>query len=652
MKKLNILILFIFCSTFGFSQIYVANNSSIFVKNTVLFAKDKIDLNTASSNLYLRNEAQFVQGTTSTSTNTGLGSISLFQEGTSDNFEYNYWSSPVGLSSATPGNGNFDLGMFYRPTDVTTSVQAATTTSNNGISSPLTIAKGWVWTFRTGTNFSNWFQISDMAASNPSALKAGEGFTMKGTAGSDNVNPGEATINYAAVAGPPATVQQRYDFRGKPNDGNINISVLTSTASVQNITLTGNPYPSAINLNFFLLENSGRAVNYSSGAVSALVEANKVIEGIAYFWEQSKVTNFHFLASYVGGYGSYVANGVNALQPGTYTAAVFKTYNPDGTVNNANAGTGNVIKRMYSPVGQGFMVIGATKITAPTAVTAVMKNIYRVFQKEGVLTESQFERSSTTAQMSSPVNWDDIPNVAGIDYTQFSRLPIPQIKIHSIFNNLFTKEITIAFNPNTTDGYDTAMEAITFDDLPSDINFDINNNITDKFVTTTLPFALDKRIKITLKAEPNSVFNIKVKNYINFNSADAVFLYDNVTGLYHDINNSAYEFSLPEGTYSNRFEITFQNTTLLTPTNTQSKFVIVQNNNSQTLSISNPNLLDVKSINVYDISGKLLLNKSSLSASSTYEYPTSTLSDGVYIVNLITKDNESVSQKIIVKGSN
>jgi hypothetical protein len=35
---------------------------------------------------------------------------------------------------------------------------------------------------------------------------------------------------------------QRYDFRGKPNDGTIDIPVL-----LDELTLTGNPYPSALN---------------------------------------------------------------------------------------------------------------------------------------------------------------------------------------------------------------------------------------------------------------------------------------------------------------------------------------------------------------------------------------------------------------------
>ena len=64
--------------------------------------------------------------------------------------------------------------------------------------------------------YSEWIHVQSATSINP-----GEGFTMKGTAGS-----GDA---------------QRYDFRGKPNNGTISVSVENNQ-----FTLTGNPYPSAL----------------------------------------------------------------------------------------------------------------------------------------------------------------------------------------------------------------------------------------------------------------------------------------------------------------------------------------------------------------------------------------------------------------------
>jgi hypothetical protein len=59
----------------------------------------------------------------------------------------------------------------------------------------------------------------------------------KGTSGTNTT-----TVNW--VQNNPG--EQRYDFRGKPNDGTISITVLNLQ-----FTLTGNPYPSAIDLSAF-----------------------------------------------------------------------------------------------------------------------------------------------------------------------------------------------------------------------------------------------------------------------------------------------------------------------------------------------------------------------------------------------------------------
>lgn len=657
MKNFTITLLIVISYNFGFSQLFVKPGSYVYVKNAHLFVKNDINLggtatdvtNDTDGKIYLRNEGQLLQGKTTASTNTGFGRVSVFQEGTSDNYEYNYWSSPVGYSSNTLGNGNFDIGMLYRPTTQLLSTKAATTGSYNGFAVPLTIASYWIYTYRASANYSDWVSINNSSQ----ALAAGEGFTMKGTSGGDNLTVGDTTQNHFIPAGPLPPVfvdKQRYDFRGKPNDGEINIAVLPPAGAVINSTLTGNPYPSAINLNYFLLENSGQAVNYATGVVSPEVATDKVIDGVAYFWEQNKTVNSHNIQSYVGGYGTYVANGEfpigtrNANVYGAYTAAPFKTYNLDGSVSGG-AGTGSDYKRMFSPIGQGFMVNG--DVAASASKPAKMKNIYRAFVKENN-TSSQFEKNSSASQSATNnQNWDEIPNVAGVDYTQFSKLEVPQIKIHAILNNDVTKEITMAFNSTTTDGFDTAMEAQSMDDLPTDVNFSFANDAKG-YVTTTLPFAINKRIPITLKSFGAGTFKMKVYNYINFNETNSVYLYDNVSEVYHDIANNAYEFSLPEGTYANRFEITFQNTVLANPNNIKNNFIVVQNNNTQLLSISNPNSLDMKAVVLFDISGKQIFNKVNLGAKTVYEFPTQTLSEGVYLVKLQTNDNQTLTQKIIV----
>lgn len=638
--------IFIFCAIFslttGFAQLYV-KDTYVFNTGAMVFVKDYVELNTASSNLYLRNEGQLLQGSTvSNGVNRGVGSLSVFQEGTANNFGYNYWCSPVGAPLAAVGNDAFVLDQVVkRPIDVTSPQNPTFTGGLNGSStnSELTIASRWLFKYTAANNYSNWVSVGQSGT-----VQSGLGFTMKGVSGDDTtIGIGEATVNNPSGAG-GLNDYQRYDFRGKANDGDIDITVAGMAGQYPNSTLTGNPYPSAINLNLFLLENSGYVVNYTNGAVTTGGLVN-VINGNAYFWEHQKPATSHVLVQYIGGYGYYAPNNVNAFSPGTYNSATWNTFNLDGSPNTTGGSTGSTYKRMFAPVGQGFMVEGRVNGNAK------MKNIYRAFVKEGVASESQFEKNAANIVNTVDVqNWDEILNVAGVDYTQFSKLPTPQIKIHTIFNNQFTKEITMAFNPNTTDGYDSAMDVNSYEtNLTNDAYFSLADNPRN-FVITTLPFTVDKRIPFTLKAGDQAIFKVFVGDIINFSDSENVYLYDGVTGVYHDIKNGFYETTLPAGIYQNRFEITFRDAALSVTNPINENIAVVQNNTNNILTVSNPNLMDVKSVILFDITGKLLFNKTKLGSKASYEFSTASLSDAVYLVKIQTGDGQSFGQKILVSS--
>ena len=112
MKYIIFILSVLFSLNSVFAQIYVKDNSFIFNKGTVVYANGNLELNGANSNFYLRNEGQFLQGTTSTSTNKGIGKLSVFQEGTVNNFAYNYWCLEKGYARFT---GPFQEGEEWKP---------------------------------------------------------------------------------------------------------------------------------------------------------------------------------------------------------------------------------------------------------------------------------------------------------------------------------------------------------------------------------------------------------------------------------------------------------------------------------------------------------------------------------------------------------
>ena len=595
MKYIIFILSVLFSLNSVFAQIYVKDNSFIFNKGTVVYAKGNLELNGANSNFYLRNGGQFLQGTTSISTNQGIGKLSVFQEGTVNNFAYNYWCSPVGNASAVSGNEDFGITMFTIPTTNTLSTAATISSATyNGSSSSgaLTIASYWIFKFLSQYTYSGWVQSG--AATN---IAAGQGFTMKGTSGSDATNVGESTVNNPGSA-------QRYDFRGKPNDGDITVTVATG-----NYTLTGNPYPSALHVNALLLDGSNTACN-----------------GIAYFWEQKKTVNSHVLLSYQGGYGTY--SPVSLVSNGIYVPATFDTYNIDGTFNVSGANSGLVIERKYAPIGQGFMVKGLAN------GTITLKNSHRDFKNEGNF--SQFERNSNSQH-------SDTVSPIGVE-------TISHIRLNTIVNNQYTKQMALAFIPESTDGVDRGIDAISpvADNLPNDVYFFLDNN---KYVIQGVNFDINKRIPIGIKSTDNASFEFDASTIVNFDLSQDVYIYDSQEGTYHDIKNDTYIVILPTGIYNNRFEITFKNDALSASNPIKEDIVVFQNNTNQLLTVSNPNLLDLKSVTLFDISGKKIFSHLNLGSNSSYAFSTAALSDGVYLAKIQCSDGKNKVQKIIVSSN-
>lgn len=617
------------------AQLFVEDGSYVFMTNQYMTVMNDVNLNN-SGNFYLRNTAQLLQKGSGASVNSGTGKLSVFQEGTVNDFQYNYWCSPVGNGAA--GNP-FGVALLNRPTGLISSTAAEILpmnsyngTATGGAGGTMQIAPYWIWKFVSlSPIYANWQHVGNLQTLNP-----GEGFTMKGTSGTDPLvaQAAEGVANKTAAG-------QRYDFRGRPNDGDIAVAV-----SNGNLTLVGNPYASAINLNMYLVEHTGRQFD-GAGNVSAGVNPT-VIDGAAYFWEHNKSGASHVLSTYVGGYGTYVANGATIATPGTWVAATWATYDGAGNQVSLGSSTGSNFKRQYSPIGQGFMVKGVA------AGSSVMKNKYRHFVRENnnAIDGSTFERNSNANSANNTV-WDDIPNMAGLDYTKISRLPVPQIKLLTILNNEKSTEVAMAFNPNTTDDYDLGYDAISpevYANATNLVYFGQNNN-DKKCVITTLPFNIDKRIPIAFKCAAPSTFKVKVSEVINFTDAEDVYIHDNETGIFYNIKSGEFNMSLPAGENANRFEVTFKNFNALVNDNNNlgaDAFEVYQNNKNAMLTIVNTLNKDVLNCTVYDVTGKLVITKKNLGKNNVIELPTNALSDGVYIVKLNTKDNVAVEKKIIV----
>lgn len=595
MKKLSLLFFMAAGTSCCFSQLYLGTGASIYAKNEVLYVQENLQLN-SNSNLYLRNEAQLVQGGTSISGNSGLGSLSVYQEGTSDNFDYNYWCSPIGEPSNSSGNTNFGVSMLGRPETSTLSTAAVMLPlgSYDGTSNPLAIATSWIYKLTNANSYSQWIAVGAN-----STIAPGEGFTMKGTLGTDFTDPAGT-----GVANNPGGAQ-RYDFRGRPNNGNISVTLGAGSS-----TLTGNPYPSTLHLNAFLLDPDNIAIT----------------GGTAYFWQQDRTVNSHYLSAYRGGYGSYAP--LNRTSEGLYVPSTFSAYNQDGSVNPGPVtGTGAVLQRRYSAIGQGFLLNG----TANGTVT--FKNSHRVFFREGVGV-SQFEKKARQLQLEE----------------QTDEEPLSYFRLNTVINNQFTRQLALVFLADATEGPDLGIDALNMTtDLPEDVNFRIENA---SYLIQGIPFDVSKKIPLAVKASKQTSFQFHITETANFDSAQPVFLYDSSDGSYHNIKTSSHTVTVLPGNYLDRFFITFNDQSLGLEENLDVEhFVVFQDKSRRIIQASNPQHLAIRSLALYDMTGKKVMAVKDLVTEPTYSFSAAGLPAGVYIAEFLLEGNHKITKKIILSAN-
>lgn len=628
MKYILILILFVVCSfTYAQSDLFVSDDSYIFVDGagftsgpTVapLYVTNDVnlqgDLNTNgnSGHLYLRNEAQLLQG--NDVGNSGAGKLSAYQTGTVNTYAYNYWCSPVGNTAASsginrpfiPNNNIYDhIGHATPSLDPITSVLATYSTGYNGVATvpfttPQVISSFWIYSFNPGVLYAEWDHVGSTGSVDP-----GYGFTMKG-------NPSGG---------------QQYDFRGKPNNGNITANIVAGEE-----TLVGNPYPSALDARDFIHDplNTNYLADYSLAYTT----------GVLKYWEQAPGATSHVLSNYVGGYALYTisSGGVDSFTP-----AAFTTYLLDGTPTNSNNGNGTKIPRRYIPIGQGFFIEGATGIPASSVVT--FTNAQREFYKQSG-TDSYFFRTGITNGNENTLNEteynEDGLNIVPTDFKRF------RINVDFADNEFYTRQLLMNFHHTATDGFDYGLEA----------EGDITQNSDAYWVLDDVPYFIqafeydmDLRIPLVVKTRNNQPLRFRIYDIQNFDDSQPIYIHDIENDIYVDLRENAYEINLPQGNYTDRFEITFTSESLnVEQLITEDDLNIFQNNGLAELSILNPKLLEVKQVRLYDVSGKQIFDERNLNTENKYTFSTKNLSQGVYITSVTFADNQVINKKIIVSN--
>ena len=183
-------------------------------------------------------------------------------------------------------------------------------------------------------------------------------------------------------------------------------------------------------------------------------------------------------------------------------------------------------------------------------------------------------------------------------------------------------------------------------------------NINKEFYLTSLIGAGEYSIQGRPEFDPSDVVPLSYKaltsgNYsiaidhvdgLFTNTNQAIYLKDNLTATEHNLQTSAYNFTSVAGTFTNRFEIIYQSQLSIENPTFNANQVIVYKNELNDFVI-NAGTTIMASVKVFDIRGRLLLERNNINASQTNM--TVGMANEVLLVQITSEDGVVVIKKVV-----
>ena len=535
--------------------------------------------------LDLKNDSQLIQGINSDLVTSATGKILRRQTGTSNSFRYNYFSSPIGAVGATLLLDNNTT--FNNANNSAFGINTLKEGNANAVEFTSAYNETGKISTRWMYTFLNGVTYYDWVSYSPTTqLNPGVGYIHKGTG------------NTGAT--------QDYIFEGKPNNGTVLIAANdvdgdSANESEPDVTLTttlvGNPYPSAIDAHQFIDDNED------------------VIDGTLYLWEQW-AGDSHYISEYEGGYAI-----INKM-------AKIRAYQFEGLSGGNNGSQdGTLTPTQYISVGQAFF----TEVINDGHIE--FNNGQRIYKKQSN-GESIFFRTANTETE------DNADSETVEDIMQ---------KLHLKFeaDNGFSREMVIGFSDFTSESFDYSYDGKMTDVQANDFYtlFEGSSMVTQAYSAITS----DKVVPLIYKSSDQQICTISATDFEDFDTSQAVYLRDNYENSYTDIRNSDYSFVSEPGSFTNRFDIVFQNEYTLSISESQLNDVQVYVNNKERKLFINGLVSGAKSVSLINMLGQTISqyhNKDQQELSNGIDI--SKVSTGTYIVKIENQNNQWITKKVIV----
>lgn len=203
--------------------------------------------------------------------------------------------------------------------------------------------------------------------------------------------------------------------------------------------------------------------------------------------------------------------------------------------------------------------------------------------------------------------------------------------------------LAVGYSTDATNGIENGKDAKAISD--SELTLTSLVDATEFAIQQrALPFVTTDEVALRFKTNVAGTYTISINQLSGlFTGNQNVYLKDMLTNVTHDLKLQDYSFTTVAGTFDNRFKIVYENSTLGVDTFIPENGIIAYVD-SKILNIESVNQ-SIESVTIYDISGRLVAQKSKINATTT-ELSLNGIAKQVLLVQIST-DKGVVTKKII-----
>jgi hypothetical protein len=430
---------------------------------------------------------------------------------------------------------------------------------------------------------------------NPTATNAnGTQGTWQASAGV--MLPGKGYIARASNGAATPTALPVTFNSGRPNNGQFTFGITRGTITTppnafttafdDNWNLVGNPYPSAIDAEEFLVANQTK------------------IQGSVWIWKHGlvpSVATSPYYENFIYNYSSsdYIKyNGLGSTEPDTFAGKIG--------------------------LGQGFMV-SMLDLAGPSN-TLLFTNNMRSDASFGAYDNADFFRIGTppseTIEEKSRIWLDIFNNTSG----QMDRT-------------------LMGYSTNSTMGIDHMYDCVFVPRLDVSL-FSIVEDKPFIIQGRAMPFDINDRVPMGINIMEAGSHTIAIhKTDGLFEGLSEIYIEDMLLNITHDLKQAPYVFTSDIGLFNNRFSIKYTNTTLGNPEFENSNSVVVSSNDKIITVTSTLEKMDA--ITVFDVLGRELFSSKAIN-SNQITIDTISQSNQALIVKIKLNNGKTLTRKTVL----